>query len=306
MKKFLSLNLLTLAAGFLFLCVSCSHTKSQVSGLEGLSSEASSESSENQNTEASTESNSSDKEAFVVPETVAPEASAAQETSNNENKEDSVSNDEVTEGTSAFAVPAEKAPETVEPEAVASVTPSETVEEVPATAPVTEVTANAPVVTNEQSFLLAKEKTEKPAETVKNEVVEKDIASLIATAENQENSGVENKGSQPNSEVTPSSPESEQGRDIDSKHKKKWRKKRHHRRGKTAENQETDELNAFVDQEAENAGRSDKFKSKAKLAYAEMSAFVGKNLFPLALVMVGTLIGTFFVIRRNRKSDQSL
>ncbi|NDC24670.1 MAG: hypothetical protein EBZ49_11170 [Proteobacteria bacterium] len=81
---------------------------------------------------------------------------------------------------------------------------------------------------------------------------------------------------------------------------------RHHRRGKTAENQETDELNAFVDQEAENAGRSDKFKSKAKLAYAEMSAFVGKNLFPLALVMVGTLIGTFFVIRRNRKSDQSL
>jgi len=235
--NFWNKTLSAVTIGFLFLCVSCSHTKTTVSSLEGLSSEAS-----------PVEENTEDKLANTAP---------TQEVANTE-----------------AVAPVEEA------------------------APVKEVAA-AEEAPNTQVVPATEEVA--PREEVAFAVPEAVIESPVV-ATNDEPSAVS-----PNAEEAPSEPAvstdsapDKKDRDINSKRKRKPRRNRRHR-GKTADNLDIEELlNAY-------SNKVDKTeKGKPDLASADLTSFVEKNLFPLALFMVGALIATFFAVRRNRKTDTPL
>jgi|694.fasta_scaffold57531_5 hypothetical protein len=241
--NFWNKTLSAVTIGFLFLCVSCSHTKTTVSSLEGLSSEAS-----------PVEENTEDKVANSAP---------TQEVANT-----------VVVAPLEEAAPVEEAASVEE---VAGVEQAPNTEEVAATEEV------APK--EEAAFTVPEALTESP---------------VVAT--NDEPSAVS-----PNSEEAPSQPAvstdsaaDKKDRDINSKKRRKHRRHRRHR-GKTADNLDIQELlNAY-------SNKVDKTeKGKPDLASADLTSFVEKNLFPLALFMVGALIATFFAVRRNRKTDTPL
>jgi hypothetical protein len=263
-----------LAMSFLFLSVACSHNRTAVSQLEGLSEEVAASQVEQQ---AAEESNQA--------EVAAPAEVVAQA--------------EVEAPAEVVAVTESAAqPEVVAQAEAAPVTegaPSPEVAPVTESVPTTEIVATVSPSAPENEFAVPESA---PVEVAK---VESDFAVPVAESNVLGAPVVE-----PQSSVATKNDNdvlNEAQKDLDSVSRKK-RKKSKKGWGNTVSKLDEAVLAAKMAEENAEA-QAEAAEPQKELASPNMSTFIERNLLWFALAIVGGLISVFFTVRRNRKSTDT-